>query len=267
MPFPRDPRQPPPAANKGTDKLEAPQTKPLKPEDGRAFGKDQFTASAALRFGVSGPQSQSRDVDAGKVRIRELHEELARAKATILEVRPRMAILKRAMRLNDGKVPEAALFHINPLSEQRFTRQVAIHLASSTEAARVGAIATGQYESAWEAMRAVEEALTDAEMGPAEEVVAKLAGLSVEKMRRQVFPLLSLYVHFENDQVLTRLFPPPHLMRPRGTAKLDPKDVPPYANSPPPEPYTLSDLFRPTVRRIKDALKGGDGEKKEKKKK
>lgn len=230
MPFPKDPRQSP-QAKKGTERLEAPQTKPLKADDLHAFGKDQFKASAALRAGLAGPADPAKDVESGRARIKELHEELARAKATILDVRPRMAILKRAMRLNEGKMPEAALFHNIPVPEQTFTRQVAAHLAGNAEAGRIGAIATGQYESAWEAMRTVEEALMDAEMGLPEEALSKLAGLSVEKMRGQVFPLLSLYVHFEADPVLSRLFPPPHLVRTRGTGKL--------------EPYTLSDLFRP----------------------
>lgn len=230
MPYPKDPRHSP-RAKGGTEKLEAPETRPLKAEDLRALGKDQFTASAALRAGTQGPALPARDVEAGKARIRELHQELARAKATILDVRPRMAILKRAMRLNEGKIPQAALFHNIPPGEQTFTRQVAAHLAGNGEAARMSAIATGQYESAWEAMRAVEEAIVEAELGPPEEALSRLSGLSVEKMRGQVFPLTSLHVHFETDPVLSRLFPPPHLLRPKGTGKL--------------EPYTLSDLFRP----------------------
>ncbi len=250
MPFPRRPSK-----GQGTDKITAPPTAPLKPEELNAFGKDQFKASPGLRAGGGTSRLPGRTAEQGKIRIRELHEELARAKATVLEVRPRMAILKRAIRLNEGKLSETALFQNVPLQEKLFTQQVAARITESQTAARAAAVAAGQYESAWEALRYVEEALTECEMGPPEEAVDKLAGISVEKMRGQVFHLTSLYVHFESDDVLARLFPPPHMQRPRGTGALDPKDVDALKEAPP-QPYTLADLFRPTVRKVTDLLRG-----------
>ena len=237
----------------GLDPPAASPTAPLKPEDLHAFGTDHFSASAALKAGVSGPQTRNLSAEAGQARIRELHEELARAKATVLEVRPKMAVIKRSIRLNEGKLRENALFQSVPLQEKLFTQQVAAHIAADPEAMRKAAIAIGQYEAAWEALRVVEETLTETEMGLVEDAVERLAGVSVEKMRGQVFPLTSLYVHFEADPVLCRLFMPPHMTRPRGTGRLDPTDVPPYKNAP--RPYTLGDLFRPTVKKFTDIFK------------
>ncbi|MBM3266179.1 MAG: hypothetical protein FJZ01_00905 [Candidatus Sericytochromatia bacterium] len=251
MPFPRRPQK----AGQGTDKITASPTAPLQPEDLKAFGTDQFKASPGLRASAGTGRLPNRTAEQGRARIRELHEELARAKATVLEVRPRMAILKRAIRLNEGKLSEAVLFQNLPMQEKLFTRQVAARIAESRDAARAAAVASGQYESAWEALRYVEEALTECEMGPPEEAFDKLAGISVEKMRGQVFHLTSVHVHFENDPVLARLFPPPHLVRPRGTGTLDPRDVEGLKEAPP-QPYTLADLFRPTVRRVTDMLRG-----------
>jgi hypothetical protein len=252
LPYFKRPQQ----QKEGSDPPAASPTAPLKPEDLHAFGTDHFSASAALRAGVSGPRTSNLSAEAGQARMRELHEELARAKATVLEVRPKMAIIKRSIRFNEGKMPESALFQNVPLQEKFFTQQVAAHIAAEPEALRKAAIAIGQYEAAWEALRLVEEALTEAEMGLVEDAVERLAGVSVEKMRGQVFPLTSLSVHFEADPVLSRLFMPPHMTRPKGTGRLDPNDVPPYKNSP--QPYTLGDLFRPTVKKLTDIFKNPD---------
>ena len=237
MPFPRNPNQPPVPDKKGTGRLESAPTTPLSTPN--AFGKDQFRASSALRSSFAAQSAPSGSLDQGKGRLAELHNELARAKATILEVRPKMAILKRAIRLNQRKIPEAALFQQVPMQEKLFTQQIATHLIAFPDAMRPAEIAMGQYEAAWAAMQSVEEILMTAQMGDPADILRTVAGVSVEKMRGQVFPLTSLFVHFETDPVLSRLFEPPYAPKARGTAPLDPNDAP---------PYRLTDLFRPRKR-------------------
>lgn len=235
MPYPRNPNQPPIPDRKGTGRLDSAPTTPLTTPN--AFGKDQFRASSALRSSFGGQAAPSGSLDQAKGRLAELHNELARAKATILEVRPKMAILKRAIRLNQRQIPEAALFQQVPMQEKLFTQQIAAHLIAFPDAMRPAEIAMGQYEAAWAAMQSVEETLMMAQMGDPSEILRTVSGVSVEKMRGQVFPLTSLFVHFETDPVLSRLFEPPYAPRAKGTGPLDPNEAP---------PYRLTDLFRPS---------------------
>jgi hypothetical protein len=179
-----------------------------------------------------------------------VEEYVARARATLAQLKPRRDILALAYYKYLGQTAPQDPDDPTP-SQKRSAEAVAECLAGNAEEARAVAGALERYEGARVELEDFEVRLKAAQAAPADQRLEILAALDLESIREKIDPLAHFGREFKGHPVLGRLFPSPNEVFQSGFKRIG-HVSPPRPSEQTPGPKTTN-LFEGLIHKIRSA--------------